>query len=82
MMMSRLLHCVTAVRGLRGGGGGEGRRQGGASKKKKRRESDEEPAVPRYLWHTPVNVSRERREVRPGHMQDMRGKMHPLMQPV
>jgi hypothetical protein len=42
---------------------GEGRRQGGASKKKKRRESDEEPAVPRYLWHTPVNVWRERREV-------------------
>ena len=32
-------------------------------RKKKRRESDEDPAVARYLWHTPVNVWRERREV-------------------
>jgi len=32
-------------------------------RKKKRRESDEDPAVARYLWHTPVNVSRERRKV-------------------
>lgn len=47
--------------GVKRGGEVEGRRQGGASKKKKRRESDEEPALPRYLWHTPVNVLRERR---------------------
>ena len=33
-------------------------------RKKKRRESDEDPAVARYLWHTPVNVKRERRKVR------------------
>ena len=42
---------------------GEGRRQGGASKKKKRRESDEEPAVPRYLWHTPVSISAWRKSI-------------------
>ena len=50
--------------GVKRGGEVEGRRQGGASKKKKRRESDEEPALPRYLWHTPVNVLRERRATR------------------
>jgi len=33
-------------------------------RKKKRRESDEDPAVARYLWHTPVNVLRQRRKVR------------------
>jgi len=32
--------------------------------RKKQRESDEDPAVARYLWHTPVNVLRQRRKVR------------------